>query len=105
MLVLQFLTSNIMPTTIQPQIPDLGSRIHDSKPINFFLQHFKNKIIYNFVKFVGTKRRYDNRFFFHPSLLLLFFDRDPGSGMGKNQDPGSGMGKNQDPGSGILDPG
>ncbi len=28
------------------------------------------------------------KFFFHPSLLLLFLD--PGSGMGKNQDPGSG---------------
>jgi hypothetical protein len=27
--------------------------------------------------------------FFHPSLLLLFWD--PGSGMGKNQDPGSGI--------------
>ncbi len=57
------------------------------------------------------------KFFFHPSLLLLFLDpgseiRDPGSGMGKNQDPGSeirdpgsGMGKNQDPGSEIRDPG
>jgi hypothetical protein len=42
----------------------------------FFLQHFKTKIIHNFVKFVATKKRYDNNFFFHPSLLLLFLDPD-----------------------------
>ncbi len=60
---------------------------------NFFLQHFKNNIINNFVKFVATKKRFEN-FFFHPSLCLLFLD--PGSGI---RDPGSGMGKNQDPGS------
>jgi hypothetical protein len=29
--------------------------------------------------------------FFHPSLLLLYLDQDPGSGTGKNQDPGSGI--------------
>jgi hypothetical protein len=44
--------------------PDPGSRIPDPKTIflraslkigpNFFLQHFKAKIIYNFVKFVAT---------------------------------------------------
>jgi hypothetical protein len=49
----------------------------------------------NFVKFVATKKRMITNFF-HPSLLLLFWDlgsgiRDPGSGMGKNQDPGSGI--------------
>ncbi len=27
---------------------------------NFFLQHFKTKIIFNFVKFVATIKRYDN---------------------------------------------
>ncbi len=47
---------------------------------NFFLQHIKNKIIYNYVKF------------YHPSLLLRFLD--PGSDIRdpvwiKNQDPGS----------------
>ncbi len=52
---------------------------------NFFLQHFKNKIIYNFVKFVATKKGMTTNIF-HPSLLFLFLD--PGSGMGKNQDPG-----------------
>ncbi len=49
---------------------------------NFFLQHFKNKIIFNFVKFVATKKVWQH-IFFHPSLLLLFLDpgteiRDPG---------------------------
>ncbi len=48
----------------------------------FFLQHLKNKIIFNVVKF-----------FFIPLFCLLFLD--PGSGI---RDPGSGMGKNQDPG-------
>jgi hypothetical protein len=69
---------------------------------NFFLQHFKNKIIYNFVKFVATKKVWQ-QIFFHPSLLLLFLD--PGSeiqDLGSN--PGSRMSKNLDPGSGINIP-
>jgi hypothetical protein len=62
---------------------------------NFFLQHLKNKIIFNFVKFVVWQQT-----FLYPSLLLLFLDpgskiRDPGS---KIRDQGSGMGKNQDQG-------
>ncbi len=60
---------------------------------NFFLRHFKMKIVLNFVKFVATKKDMTTDFF-HLSLLLLFLD--PGSGMGKNQDPGSGIN--------ILDP-
>ncbi len=90
--------------------PDPGSQTHifDNKRFynslkidpNFFLQTSKNKIIYNFVKFVAIKKG------FHPSLLLLFFDpgseiRDPRSGI---RDPGSEMGKNQDPGSEINIP-
>jgi hypothetical protein len=56
---------------------------------NFFLQRFKNKIIFNFVKFVATKKSMKT-IFFHPSLLLRFLDpgseiRDPG--WVKNQDP------------------
>jgi hypothetical protein len=43
--------------------------------------NFKSNIIFNFVKFVTTKKKYD---FFSP----LSFVR---SGMGKNQDPGSGI--------------
>jgi len=38
---------------------------------NFFLQHLKNKIILNYVKFVATKKGLATNFF-HPSLLLLF---------------------------------
>ncbi len=68
----------------------LGKKCYNSLKIgsNFFLQHFKNKIIFNFVKFVATKIGMTT-IFFHPSLLLLFLD--PGSGMGKNQDAGSGI--------------
>jgi hypothetical protein len=46
----------------------LGKKFYNSlktRP-NFFLQHFKNKLIYNFVKFVATKKRYENKFFFTP---------------------------------------
>ncbi len=58
----------------------------------FFIQHFKNKIIFYYVKFMATKKSMTTNFF-HPSLLLLFLDprseiREPGSGIGKNQDPG-----------------
>jgi hypothetical protein len=55
---------------------------------NYFLHHFKNKIIFNNVKFVSTKNGMTANFV-PPSLLLLFLD--PGSGMGKNQDPGYGI--------------
>jgi hypothetical protein len=93
----------------------LGKKFYNSLKIGqiFFLQHSKNKIIYNFVKFMATKKGMTNNFF-HPSLFLLFLDpgseiwdprsgiRDPGSEI---RDPRSGMGKNQDqdPGSGIRD--
>jgi hypothetical protein len=50
---------------------------------NFVLQHFQNKIIFNYVKFVATKKVGMTKKNFHPSLLLLFLDpgseiRDPG---------------------------
>ncbi len=57
--------------------------------LNFFLQHFKTKIIFYFVKFVATEKGMTT-IFFHPSLLWLFLD------------PGSEI---RDPGSGIRDPG
>ncbi len=44
---------------------------------NFFLQLLKINIIYNFVIFVATKKGRTTNFF-HPSLLLLFWIRDPG---------------------------
>jgi hypothetical protein len=68
-----------------PRYNFLGKKFYNSLKI---LQHFKNKIIYNFVKFMATKKGMKTNFF-HPSLLLLFLD--PGSGMGKNQDLGSGI--------------
>jgi hypothetical protein len=77
---------------------------------NFFLQHFKNKIIFNYVKFMATKKGMTTNFY-HPSLLLLFLDpgseiRDLGSGI---RDPGSEIrdprSKIRDPGSEIRDPG
>ncbi len=39
---------------------------------NLFLEHLKNKIINNFVKFVATKEVMT--IFFHPSFSLLFLD-------------------------------
>jgi hypothetical protein len=53
----------------------LGKKFYNSLKIgpNFFLQHFKNKIIYNFMKLMATKRYYNNKNF-HPFLLLLFLD-------------------------------
>ncbi len=67
---------------------------------NFFLEHFKNKIIYNFVKFVVTKNGMTTKFV-SPLSLLRFLDpgseiRDPRTGIRdlgwvKNQDLGSGI--------------
>jgi hypothetical protein len=75
----------------------LDKKFHNSLKIgpNLFLLHFKNKIIFKFVKFVA-KKRYDNNFVRPLSFVAVF-----GSGTGH---PGSGMGKNQDPGSGINIP-
>jgi hypothetical protein len=69
----------------------LGKKLYNSLKTgpNIFLQHFKNKIIFNFVKFVATKKSMT------PFFSLLSFVAVFGSGI---QDPGSGMGKNQDPG-------
>ncbi len=50
---------------------------------NFFLQHFKIKIVYNFVKFVATKKVWQQFFFSSLSFVPVF-----GSGIG---DPGSGI--------------
>jgi hypothetical protein len=73
----------------------LGKKFYDSLKIgqNFFLQHFKTKIIYYFVKFVATEKRMTTNFFSHLSFVAVFGSgiRDPGSGIGKNQDPGSGI--------------
>jgi hypothetical protein len=51
---------------------------------NFFLQHLKSKIIYNFVKFGATKKYLTTNFFSPLSFVAVFGSgiRDPGSGMG-----------------------
>jgi hypothetical protein len=56
----------------------LGKKFYNSLKIgpNFFLRHLKNKIIFNFVIFVATKKGLATNFF-DPSLLLLFLG--PGS--------------------------
>ncbi len=53
---------------------------------NFFLQHFKNKIISSLVKFVATKR-YDNNFFSTISFVAVFGSGIRGLRSGI-QDPG-----------------
>jgi hypothetical protein len=52
--------------------------------------------MFNFVKFVTTKKGMNTNFFSPHSFVAVF-----GSGI---WDPASGMGKNQDPGSGINIP-
>jgi hypothetical protein len=75
----------------------LGKKFYNSLKIqtgpNFFLQHFKNKIIFIFVKFVATKKGMTTNFFSTLSFVAVFGSRirDPGPGMGKNQDLGSGI--------------
>ncbi len=88
------------------RIPDLGSRIpnpyfwelsdnflgkkfYNSLKIGqiFFLQHFKNKID-QFCEIYGSKKRYDNKFFFTTVFHCCFWIRDPGSEI---RDPGSGI--------------
>ncbi len=66
---------------------------------NFSIHYFKNKILFNFVTFVATKKGMTTNFF-HPSLLLLFLDlgsgiRDPGS---RIKDPGWVKNRVRDPG-------
>ncbi len=87
------------------RIPDPGSQTHTFESLVtifwakssiilwkfdqiFFFSTSKLKYV-QFCEISGYIKRYDIKFFFHPSLLLLFLD--PGSGMGKNQDPGSGI--------------
>ncbi len=81
------------------RIPDLGSRIPNpyfwelndnilSKKFNnslkidpnFFVQHFKHKIIYNFVKFMAIKKGMTTIFFPPLSFVAVFGSgiRDPG---------------------------
>ncbi len=54
---------------------------------NFFLPHFKNKIIDNFVKFVATKKVWQ-QIFFTPLFCCCFWIRDPGWVKIRIRDPG-----------------
>jgi hypothetical protein len=51
--------------------------------LNVFLQHFKNKIIFNFVKFVATKKDMTKNYFSPLSFIAVFGygirDKHPGS--------------------------
>jgi hypothetical protein len=70
-------------TIRDPQEVFSGSRISDSSlkiDRNFFLQHFKNKIIFSFVKFVATKKGMTSNFFI-PLFCCCFCIRDPRSGI------------------------
>jgi hypothetical protein len=75
----------------------LGKKFYNSLKTgpNFFLQHLKNKIIFNFVKLVATKKGLTTNFFSPLSFVAVFGSgiRDLGSRIrnGKNQDPGSGI--------------
>jgi hypothetical protein len=74
----------------------LGKKFYNSLTgSNFFLQHFKKKIIFNFMKFVTINKGMTH--FVHPSLLLRFME--PGFGMGKKS--GSGI-RDKHPGSAKL---
>jgi hypothetical protein len=63
----------------------LGKKVHNSLKIGpyFFLQHFKTKILYNFVKICGYIKRFDIKFFLPLSFVAVFGSgiRDPRSGI------------------------
>ncbi len=68
----------------------MGKKFYDSLKTGpvFFLQHFKNKIIFNFVKFVATKKvpyRMTINFFSPLSVVSVL---DPGWVKIRIRDPG-----------------
>jgi hypothetical protein len=70
----------------------LGEKFYNFLKIgpNFFLLYFKNKIIYNFVKFVATKKGLTKNFFSPLSLVAVFGSGipDPGWVKIRIRDPG-----------------
>jgi hypothetical protein len=66
-----------------------GKKFYNSLKIdpNFFLQHFKSKIIFNFVKFMAPKKGMTTQFFSPLSFVAVFASgiRDPRSEI---RDPG-----------------
>jgi hypothetical protein len=79
----------------------LGKKFYNSLKIgpHFFSSALQTKIIFNFCEICGYIKRYDNLFFFQPSLLLLFLD--PGFGIRDGLKSGSGI-KDKHPGSATL---
>jgi hypothetical protein len=75
------------PNSIVLQLSDkfLGKKFYNSLKTgpNLFLQHLKNKTIFNFVKFVATKKGFTTNFFSPLSFVAVF-----GSGI-RDKHPGS----------------
>ncbi len=82
----RFFSGSRIPTPYFLELSDkfLGKKFYNSLktgPI-FFLRHLKNKIIFNFEKFVATKKlqkSFDNKFFSPLSFVAVFGSeiRDP----------------------------
>jgi hypothetical protein len=68
----------------------LSKKFYNSLKIgpNFFLRHFKSKLVFNFVKFIALKKGMTTNFSSPLSFIAVF---GSGTGMGKNQYPGSGI--------------
>jgi len=70
----------------------LGKKFYNSLKTgpNIFLQHFKNKIIFNFVKLMATKKGMSNHYFSPLSFVVVFgYEiRDPGWVKIRIRDPG-----------------
>jgi hypothetical protein len=83
----RFFSGSRIPTPYFLELSDkfLGKKFYNSMKTgpNFFLQHLKNKIIFNFVKFVATKKGLITNFFSPLSFVAVFGSgiRDPGSGI------------------------
>ncbi len=69
------LLSQPIPYFLELSDKFLGKKIYNSLKLGqiFFLQHFKNKIILNFVKFVATKKIMTTNFVFTPFSCVEVF--------------------------------
>ena len=76
----RFFSGSRIPTPYFLELSDkfLDKKFYNSLKTgpNFFLQHLKNEIIFNFVKFVATKKSLTTNFF-TPLLCCCFWIRDP----------------------------
>jgi hypothetical protein len=82
-----FFYGSRIPTPYFLELSDkfLGKKFYNSLKTgpNFFLKHLKNKIIFNFVKFVATKKGLTTNLFSPLSFVTVFGSRigDPRSGI------------------------